>query len=98
MQSNKYFNATMREIRTQKTGLDSSHLPNGEFARLSTTAMKAEIYPTGTPKDGISRIGKVWRRVNPPPYHISIFFCAVNITDSAGTRFMLCARFLVCDK
>ena len=35
---------------------------------------------------GISRIGKVWRRVNPPPYHISIFFCAVNITDSAGVQ------------
>lgn len=31
MQSNKYFNATMREIRTQKTVLDSSRLPNGEF-------------------------------------------------------------------
>ena len=64
-------------------------------SRLSTTTMKAEIYPTGTPKYGISRIGKVWRRVNPPPYHISIFFCVVNITDSAGTRSMLCARFLV---
>ena len=31
MQSNEYFNATMREIRTQKTGSDYSRLPNGEF-------------------------------------------------------------------
>jgi hypothetical protein len=84
----------------EKNGkLDIQITPNGEFRTHidyydesgDITDRHAEIY-------GISRIGKVWRRANPPPYHISIFFCAVNITDSQAHSFMLCARFLACDK